>query len=188
MNDTIGPPATALPLLRGERVNLRAPRDGDQAALFALFSSPEVVRYWSTPAWKELAQADAWLARQARSVSAGSGLTWAIARGDDDALIGTVSLHAFAPEQGRAEIGYVLHPAHWGRGLASEAVRLALRHAFAGLGLRRIEADTDPRNTGSCALLEALGFVREGVLRERWLVDGEVSDTALFGLLKGELR
>jgi ribosomal-protein-alanine N-acetyltransferase len=67
-------------------------------------------------------------------------------------------------------------------------VRLALRHAFEELGLRRIEADTDPRNSGSCRLLERLGFVREGLLRERWLIDGELQDTAIYGLLRGELR
>ncbi|HEY2346121.1 MAG TPA: GNAT family N-acetyltransferase [Xanthomonadaceae bacterium] len=188
MNDTLGKSHSTLPLLPGERVSLRAPREGDRDALFALFSAPEVMRYWSTPAWSELAAADAWFGRQEGFLLAGTGMTWAIARREDDALIGTVSLHAFFPEQARAEIGYTLHPSHWGRGLAREAVRLALRHGFDELGLRRIEADTDPRNEGSCKLLEALGFVREGLLRERWQVGDESSDTAFYGLLKGDLR
>jgi ribosomal-protein-alanine N-acetyltransferase len=188
MSASIDLTSSSLPSLRGERVSLRSPCDGDQADLFALFSSPQVVRYWSVPAWTDLAQADEWLTRQQGFHESGTGLTWAIAHHDDDALIGTASLHAFMPEQARAEIGYTLHPAHWGRGLASDAVRLALRHAFEDLGLRRIEADTDPRNTGSCRLLERLGFVREGLLRERWLVDGELQDTAIYGLLRGELR
>jgi len=188
MNDAIRKAHSSLPVLRGDRVLLRAPGDGDQDALYALFSSPQVVRFWSTPAWTDRAQAVDWLSRQATFRQAHTGLTWAIARHGEDTLVGTVSLYAWAVEQGRCEIGYTLHPSHWGGGLASEAVRLALRFAFDELDLRRIEADTDPRNTGSCGLLERVGFVREGILRERWFVDGELQDTAFYGLLKRDLR
>jgi ribosomal-protein-alanine N-acetyltransferase len=65
-------------------------------------------------------------------------------------------------------------------------LRLALAHAFGPLGLRRVEADVDPRNAASCRLLERLGFRREGLLRERWRVNGETCDSALFGLLARE--
>ncbi|MBS0213357.1 MAG: GNAT family N-acetyltransferase [Proteobacteria bacterium] len=181
-------PLAAPPSLHAERVVLRPPRAGDRAALYALYSAPQVMRYWSTPAWSELAAADAWFGRQEDGLLAGSALTWAIALRDADALIGTVSLHAIFPGQARADIGYALHPAYWGRGLAREAVRLALRYGFDALGLRRIEADTDPGNTGSCRLLEALGFQREGLLRERWQVGDLTSDTALYGLLRDDLR
>lgn len=178
----------ALPVLRGDNVLLRPPRGDDRDALFALYSAPEVMRYWSTPAWSELAATDAWFGRNDEGLLDGSAATWAICQAHDDALIGTVSLHAIFPAQARAEVGYALHPAHWGRGLARQAVRLALGFGFDTLGLRRIEADTDPLNVASCRLLEALGFAREGLLRERWQVGGTSSDTAFFGLLKGDLR
>jgi len=61
---------------------------------------------------------------------------------------------------------------------------MILRHLFDGMGLRRIEADIDPRNLASCRLVEKLGFVREGTLRERWHVNGEVCDSAIYGLLR----
>jgi hypothetical protein len=48
--------------------------------------------------------------------------------------------------------------------------------------------DIDPRNVPSARILERLGFVKEGYLRERWIVAGEKSDTALFGLLRSEWR
>jgi RimJ/RimL family protein N-acetyltransferase len=54
--------------------------------------------------------------------------------------------------------------------------------------LHRVEADTDPRNAASLALLERLGFVREGILRERWIVGGEVADSVLLGLLAADWR
>ena len=67
-----------------------------------------------------------------------------------------------------------------------EALVAVVDYAFGPLGLRRLEADTDPRNEASNRALERLGFVREGVLRERWRVADEISDTFLFGLLARE--
>jgi len=52
--------------------------------------------------------------------------------------------------------------------------------------LNRIEADIDPRNPASAKTLECLGFQKEGLLRERWIVSDEVSDTAYYGLLRQE--
>jgi RimJ/RimL family protein N-acetyltransferase len=57
---------------------------------------------------------------------------------------------------------------------------------FDDLRLNRLEADVDPRNAASCRALERLGFQREGLLRERWIVAGEVSDSAMYGLLHAD--
>ena len=74
----------------------------------------------------------------------------------------------------------------WGRGLGAGAVALLAGFAFDVLGLRRLEADVDPRNTASLRLLERLGFVREGHLRERWILGGEIQDAVFYGLLRRE--
>jgi len=83
----------------------------------------------------------------------------------------------------RAEIGYILGRAHWSRGYVSEALPALIDHGFETLGLNRLEADIDPRNAASARVLMRLGFVQEGLLRERWVVRGEPSDSALYGLL-----
>jgi ribosomal-protein-alanine N-acetyltransferase len=49
-------------------------------------------------------------------------------------------------------------------------------------------SETDPRNTASSRVLEKLGFVREGKLHEDCIVDGEVSDTWVYGLLRREWK
>ncbi len=69
-----------------------------------------------------------------------------------------------------------------------EAAHRLIQHAFDSLNLRRLEADIDPRNHASAKLLERLGFVREGVLRERWLVGDEVSDSVIYGLLRSDFQ
>ena len=173
----------SVPTLASARLRLRPYRDSDVEALFALYSDPAVMRYWSFPPWTAMEQARAYFVRAAAHASDGLALPWAIADAADDVLIGTATLHSLRPDQGRAEIGYALATERQGRGLASEALRTMLAHAFGALGLRRLEADVDPRNAASCRLLVALGFSREGLLRERWLVAGETCDSALYGLL-----
>lgn len=174
------------PALEGARVRLRAHRDDDLADLHAVHSDPAVMRYWSTPAWTELERSRERLAKAKAGNNPDACLAWAIARRDDDRLIGGVTVFGIDRAQGRAEVGYALHSSAWGRGYAQEALRLALPYAFNALGLRRIEADIDPRNLASRRLVERLGFAREGTLRERWCVAGELQDTALYGLLARE--
>ena len=174
---------TGIPVLQTSRLRLRPYRADDAPAMFALYSDPRVMRYWSFPAWTQAAQAQAYVARATAAAESGELYPWAIADAGSDQLIGALTLHSLHVEQRRAEVGYSLSPEFQGRGVAAEALRCGLAHAFDALGLRRIEADVDPRNDASCRLLERIGFVREGLLRQRWLVNGELCDTAFYGLL-----
>jgi RimJ/RimL family protein N-acetyltransferase len=70
----------------------------------------------------------------------------------------------------------------------AEALQALLAYCFEALDLRRIEADVDPRNAASIQTLERLGFQREGFLRERWEVDGEIQDALFYGLLREEWK
>ena len=171
-----------------DRLRLRPLDASDAPALFGIFSDPQVMRYWSTPPWSSLAQAEALIAADTVALRAGHHLRLGLTHRDAGTLIGTCSLFSFNEPCKRAEIGYCLARAEWGAGLMHEALCALVAHAFDGLQLHRIEADIDPRNTASAKSLERLGFVKEGHLRERWIVDGEVSDTALYGLLRGDWR
>ena len=181
-------PRLPQPELSSPRLRLREVRANDAPALFAIHSHPQVMRYWSYPAWTELAQAEQKIADIQRQRREEDILIWAIADATSDLLIGSSAVFYLNLEQGRAEIGYSLHPDWQGRGLASEALQLVLGYAFDNLGLRRIEADIDPRNLPSCRLVERLGFVREGLLRERWHVNGEICDSAIYGLLRQDFK
>jgi RimJ/RimL family protein N-acetyltransferase len=67
-----------------------------------------------------------------------------------------------------------------------EALSALLDYAFTELNLNRVEADTDPRNERSTRVLDRLEFSKEGLFRERCIVDGEISDSAMYGLLRRE--
>ncbi|MFK7959714.1 MAG: GNAT family N-acetyltransferase [Phycisphaerales bacterium] len=179
-------PAPELPELSAGRIRLRTPRPTDRDALFRLFSDADVTRYWSWAAWSELAQADDLIASMAASRRSGDLLQWALTEAGDDALIGTITLASIDRSNQRAELGYALTRSHWGRGLMGEALGVLIDHAFGDGGLCRLEADVDPRNAASISSLERLGFVREGYLRERWRIAGEVQDSVIYGLLKDD--
>ena len=83
-------------------------------------------------------------------------------------------------------MGYCLDDAAWGHGYATEAGRALLQWAFDTLDLNRVQAETDTRNAASARVLEKLGFVREGTLREDCVVNGEVSDSWVYGLIRRE--
>lgn len=172
--------------LRTERLRLRPLLDTDSPALFAIFSDPGVMRYWSTPPWPGIEKARAVIERDREAIRRGETLVLGIARDGEARLVGQCTLFDFVQPSRRAQIGYALRADAWGKGYMHEALAALLDHAFAALRLNRVEADIDPRNAASARCLERLGFTREGFLRERWIVDGEVSDTALYGLLARE--
>lgn len=172
------------PVLRTERLMLRPLAASDAPALYAVFSDPAVVRYWSAESWTDISSADAAIARALEAYRDETELRFAIELAGTCELIGTVALHHFFNQNKRCEIGYALGSRHWGQGYASEALHAALDHGFREVGLNRVEADIDPRNEASARLLEKLGFRREGFMPQRWLVHGEYADTAFYGLLR----
>ena len=128
-------------------------------------------------------QAHELIARDQLALAAGEYLRLGIERLDDGRLLGHCSLFNLLSQCRRAELGYGLAHDSWGHGYMHEALRALLHFGFSGLDLNRVEADIDPRNTRSARSLKRLGFKLEGRLRQRWIVDGEVSDSALYGLL-----
>lgn len=166
-----------------QRLLLRPLVEGDALALMAIFSDPTVMRYWSTPPWTGIESAHAMIGRDRTAMACGDYIRLALQRLEDGAMIGTCTLFDLHAPSRRAEVGYVLGARHWGCGYMQEALLALLGFGFGTLELNRVEADIDPRNDASARSLKRLGFTQEGYLRERWIVDGEVSDTALFGLL-----
>jgi RimJ/RimL family protein N-acetyltransferase len=170
------------------RLTLRRLIKADAPALYDMFSNPDVMRYWSRPAMADPVEAEKLLADILTDYQSGDSLPLGIERNCDNVLVGNCTLFHFHKASRRAEIGYALRRAYWGFGYMHEALHALLTYAFEHLDLNRLEADIDPRNTASEKSLERLGFRKEGHLRQRWIVNGEVSDTGLYGLLSGDWR
>jgi len=172
------------PTLQTARLRLRPFTSADADALFALQSSAHVLRYWDSPPWTDPARAESFISASRQLADDGGGARLAIDRLPDGAFIGWCSLSRWNPDFRSAALGYVLDDAAWGHGFATEAADALLGWAFETLDLNRVQAETDTRNAASARVLEKLGFVREGTLREDCIVNGDVSDSWVYGLLR----
>lgn len=184
MSASVLPP----PTLATPRLVLRPITHADVPAIYALFSDPVVTKYWSRPPMHDIGHARKFVTEVRAGYRTGHRLQLGLALAGTRELIGTCTLFALHPTCRRAELGYALAHAYWGQGYMHEALVRLVRYAFEELDLRRLEADIDPENAASAASLRRLGFVREGFLRERWIVGDTISDSEVFGLLRHEWR
>ncbi|MES1147454.1 MAG: GNAT family protein [bacterium] len=167
-----------------ERLHIRLVEPQDTDAFFRWYSDPETCRYWSEPPMTERSQAESRVSRL--TLSNGEQGSLALVMTLDGKSIGTLSAFGHSESNRRCELGYSLDREHWGKGYMREALKALLQMGFDKWNLHRYEADTDPRNVNSIKLLTSLGFKQEGLLRERWIVAEEVSDTAFFGLIRSD--
>ena len=180
--------ALPTPTLLTARLRLRPFAGADADALFALHSNAHVLRYWDSPPWTDRARAERFLAMCEQVAEEGSGARAAVERASDGAFIGWCGLTKWDPVHRSASLGYCLDDAAWGHGYATEAARALLQWGFDTLDLNRVQAEADTRNTASARVLEKLGFLLEGTLREDCVVNGDVSDSWVYGLLRREWR
>jgi [ribosomal protein S5]-alanine N-acetyltransferase len=172
------------PTLHTARLLLRPFSDADTDAIFALHSKRVVLRYWDAPPWQERALAERFIAVSSQIEREGTGARVLVERAADSAFVGWCGLVKWNPDFRSASMGYCLDNEAWGQGFATEAAGALLQWAFDTLDLNRVQAETDTRNTASSRVLEKLGFIREGTLREDCIVEGEISDSWVYGLLR----
>ena len=168
------------------RLQLRPLVPADAAALLAIHADAEVMRYSNTPPWTSVDQAQALIDRDLKGMATGRHLCLGIVPAGEGSVVGTCTLFGLDRISRRAELGFALGRFAWGRGWMNEALTALAAFGFGHMQLNRLEADIDPRNRASARTLLRLGFRQEGLLRERWIVDGEVSDTAFYGLLRSD--
>jgi RimJ/RimL family protein N-acetyltransferase len=176
--------------LATERLSLRPFRPDDFAAVYALRSREDTMRWlYQEPATED--EARAMLAMRLPMVAIG-------AEGDSLGLVlesratgeylGDCNLTLVSEQHRLGEIGFVLHPDHQGRGYATEAARELLRIAFEELALHRVVGRTEARNAASARVLERLGMRHEAHLVENEWVKGEWQSELVYALLDREWR
>jgi RimJ/RimL family protein N-acetyltransferase len=176
------------PTLTTERLRLRPFDDSDADQLYELHSDAAVVRYWDAPAWSNKASATKFLETCRKIEEEGTGARVAVELDVDGSFIGWCQLVRWNPDFRSASLGYSFCQSSWGHGYATESSNALLAWGYQTLDLNRVQAETDTRNLASARVLEKLGFAREGTLREDCIVNGEVSDSWIFGLIRREWR
>ncbi|MBT5873579.1 MAG: GNAT family N-acetyltransferase [Candidatus Latescibacteria bacterium] len=174
------------PTLTTDRLILRLPVPEDAEDMLVFRGDPVVQKYNSVPL-AHAEEARDYIEKWLLECKAGERKIWGITLKEEGTMIGMVGLGSWRKHDRRAEVGYDMARAYWGRGIGTEAVRAAVCFGFEHMNLNRIEAATIADNMGSVRLLEKLGFTREGTLREYSLEqDGRFHDEANYGILKRE--
>jgi len=172
------PPLPALPV-RTERLLLRSREPADTAALHAIYGREDVAEHLLVPPL-ELDEVEEMLADRATREDGGFGLLLDL----DGVVIGEVELMFRGPTQ--AELSWVVHPDHGGRGLVTEAARVLIGLGFDHCALHRIYAELDARNTASARLCERLGMRQEAHRLADYWSKGEWTDTLQYAVLASE--
>ena len=86
------------------------------------------------------------------------------------------------------EVAYIVHPDYWGRGIATDVAQLLIDFGFKELKLHRIYATCDPRNIGSSKVLEKVGMIKEGRIRDDLLIKDGWRDSLLYSVLEHEWK
>lgn len=172
--------------LQTARLYLREITEADLERIFFGLSHPLVVEHYGIRL-DTLADAAAQLAWYREQAATGGGW-WGITLGVNEPLIGACGYNDYVAAHRRVETGYWLVPAYWRQGIAREAVKAILDHAFAHSPYNRIEARVEPDNVASCALLRMLGFRHEGRLREVEFDRDHFVDLDLYTLLRRDLE
>jgi len=171
--------------LETRRLVLREFEDADHVACHVYESDPVAVRYQSYDVLT-LQESLANIRKVRAETQASDPRTLfelAVVTREDGMVIGKCGLSLRRPAHREGELWYAIRRDRWGHGYAVEAATALTDYGFRELGLHRISADTDPRNTASHRVVEKLGMQREGILRENWFLKGEWCDTLLFAIL-----
>lgn len=163
-----------------ENFILREHISEDAEAFFAYYTDPEVARYILATNPKTLAEAAAEINYCRSLFTYKRGIYWTLARKSDNYMIGAIGLY-INNQHFRAEICYDLSRQYWNQGLMTKALKRVLDFSFEQ-GLTRIEAITLQQNVASMTLLEKLGFVHEGCLKNYRFHAGRSHDVEMFGL------
>lgn len=115
---------------------------------------------------------------------ANKAIRFSIIEIESNEIIGSCGYNSIDFENAKAEIGYDIARAFWGRGYASEAICSLLDYAFSSLKLNRIEAKVEPENVKSVKVLQKLNFTFEGTLRQYEKVNGKFNDLNMYSKLR----
>lgn len=181
------PRMSDFPTLTTPRLLLREIVPTDAPALFAIHSDDEAMRWFGTDPMLAVQDAEKLIENFAAGRKlANPGTRWGITDCASGQLLGTCGLFKWNRNWRSCAVGYELAQSAWSQGLMQEALVCVLDWGFEHMALNRVEAQVAPQNTASIKRLQALGFVREGLLRQAGFWMGEYRDLFQYALLRGE--
>lgn len=175
---------SSFPVLETERLVLREHHTDDVDKLFAMRTNEEVMRYIDRPRPNTPEDVKLFINTFNDGFLQQKNLAWVIALKDEPhEMIGSIGYWRLDLANHRAEIGYMLHPAFWRKGMISEALEKTISFGFEEMKLHSISANINTGNDASRQLLLKHGFVKEAHFKEDYYFNGSFLDTEIYGLL-----
>ncbi len=174
------------PTLSTERLILRKLQVADYKDMYAYSCIPETSRYllWSPHESSRFTKR--YLSYVQGQYRDENFYDFALEDKETKTMIGTCGFTSFDLDNNAAEVGYVLHPDFWGRGLAVEALTRLMQFGFSELRLHRLVARIIDENTASKRVAEKCGFRHESTHKEAMLIKGEYRTICEYAILVGE--
>lgn len=175
---------TKFPVLETERLILREHDLVDAEALFAMRSNENVMKYIYRERPKDLLEIKAFITAFNKGFENGDNLAWVIAlKENPNQMIGSVGYWRTDYANHRAEIGYMLHPDYWRKGIVSESLVKTIDFGFENVNLHSICANVSPKNIASRQILIKHGFEKEASFKHNYYFSGQFLDSEIYGLL-----
>ena len=175
-----------IPILQTERLTLRRLMVRDDADMYEYSKNKEVTEYLTWDAHPDVAYTREYLQYLGSHYNIGDFFDWAVVLDSEDKMVGTCGFTRFDYNNNSGEIGYVINPAYWGRGIAVEAVNAVMEFGFESLRLNRIEAKFIEGNSASMRVMEKAGMQFEVYNRRAMLIKGEYKTIGVYSILRDE--
>lgn len=175
-----------IPTLETERLILRRMTPHDAADMYDYAHRPEVSEYLLWSPHESVKASKNYLSYLQTQYAQRNFYDWAIVLGETGKMIGTVGFSSFDIQNNSAEIGYVLNPDFWHRGIAPEALRAVMEFGFRELSLHRLEVRIMTENEKSKRVAEKCGFSHEATMRDKLLVKGIYRTIDIYSILASE--
>ena len=156
--------------------------------LFAIRADKEVQKYTDTDAFKSLAEAQKHIADCSKRAENQEYLLLGIFSRATKDFLGTINLYHIDYKHNFATIGFQMAKDYWGRGYMNEALQTFLKFTFEEMDMHRIEAQTYIEHEKAIKVFDRLKFIREGRLRQNFLIDGNYVDSYLYSILKQDFE
>lgn len=176
----------SFPLLYTKRLVLREIEFSDANDIFAIYSDPRIAEFDSFSPVATISEARDMICGYRREFQEKRQIRWGIGERTADRLIGTCEFMNFNEASRQCEIGCGLVSSEWSKGYMKEALEAILRYGFEEMGLNRIEAFIVSGNCASVCLFRKMGFIHEGVLREKEYFKGRFHNEIIMSMLRND--
>lgn len=175
-----------IPTIQTERLTLREMKRSDAKDMYEYSSNPKTCAYLLWDVHKSEEFTKDFIDYVISKYKSAEYTDWALVYRDTGKMIGTAGFTKVDEENRVAEIGYVLNPTYWGRGIATEAAAAVIKFAFETLNMHRVEAKFMFGNDASLAVMKKLGMKFEGYQRDLLYVKGKYRTIGTASILKSE--